>query len=161
MPLGKIPQEEFETFIAQRFESTRIKIAKENIKLILEITRNHPYYTQMLCWELWEKASIKKQVLKEDIQETLNTTLTHQREYFLTLWDSFSPHQKILLLALAKEPLANIFSWEFINKFGLVTISSVQKSLHRLMELEIVDKTNNIYEISDVFFNLWLKEEIA
>jgi len=29
------------------------------------------------------------------------------------------------------------------------------------MELEIVDKTNNIYEISDVFFNLWLKEEIA
>jgi len=161
MPLGKIPQEEFETFIAQRFKSSNIRIAKENIKLILEMTRNHPYYTQMLCWELWEKASIKKQALKEDISETLNTTLNHQREYFLTLWDNFSPHQKVLLLALAKEPLANIFSREFINKFGLATVSSVQKSLHRLMELEVVDKTNNIYEISDVFFNLWLREEVA
>jgi len=59
------------------------------------------------------------------------------------------------------EPLANIFSWEFINKFGLATVSSVQKSLHRLMEFEVVDKTNNIYEISDVFFNLWLREEVA
>jgi len=29
------------------------------------------------------------------------------------------------------------------------------------MELEVVDKTNNIYEISDVFFNLWLREEVA
>ncbi len=161
MPLGKIPQEEFEAFICQRFELSNIEIVKENIRLILEITKSHPYYTQMLCWELWEKVSAKKQILKEDIQETLNTTLSHQREYFFTLWDGFSPHQKILLLALAKESSANIFSQEFINKFGLISVSSVQKSLHRLLELEVVDKTNNIYEISDVFFNLWLKEEIV
>lgn len=160
VPLGKIPQSEFETFIYKRFKSGDVDINKENIKFIFDITKNHPYYTQMLCWELWERCFPKRQVLKEDIQQILQSVLDHQGEYFITLWNNVSSHQKMLLLALAEGTSANIFSKEFIEKFNLGAASSIQKSLKRLMELEMVDKINDRYEISDIFFGIWIKERI-
>lgn len=161
MPLGKIPQMGFETFIHSRFKSSQVDINKENIKFIFNVTKNHPYYTQMLCWELWEKCFSKKQASRKDIRQTLEMVLDHQGEYFITLWDGFSPHQKLLLLALAKEPSINIFSKDFIAKFDLGAVSSVQKSLKRLIELEIVDRIDNRYEISDIFFATWLRERMV
>jgi hypothetical protein len=160
VPLGKILQSEFETFIYDRFKFGNIEVNKENIKFIFDITKNHPYYTQMLCWELWERCFSKKQALKEDIQQTLEVVLDHQGEYFVTLWNSFSSRQKMLLLALAQESSANIFSKEFIKKFNLGAVSSIQKSLKRLTELEMVDKINGRHEISDIFFSLWIKERM-
>jgi len=161
MPLGKIPQKEFEAFVEQKFRLGNINISRENLKFIFDITKNHPYYTQMLCWELWESCFSKREILREDIEQTLQIVLDHQGEYFITLWNNFSPHQRLLLLALAQGSSANVFSKDFIKRFGLGTASSVQKSLRRLIELEIVDKVNDIYEISDVFFEHWLKERVV
>ncbi len=160
MPLGKISPSEFEAFICQRFGLGGINISEEYLKSIFDITKNHPYYTQMLCWEIWERCFSKKQISSEDIGQALQMVFDHQGEYFITLWDNFSPHQKLLLLALAQKPSANVFSKEFIQRFGLGTASSIQKSLRRLVDLEVVDKVNDVYGISDVFFGQWLKERM-
>ncbi|HAV43460.1 TPA: hypothetical protein DCX15_05540 [bacterium] len=161
MPLTKLPQQEFENFIYSRFRSGKVAVSREDLKFIFGITKNHPYYTQMLCWEVWERCLAKGEISKEDIKETLDILLDHQGEYFLTLWDSFSLQQKMLLLALAEEPTINVFSKDFIGKFGLGVASSIQKSLTRLREPEIIEKVDSTYEISDVFFSIWLKGKMA
>ncbi|HCJ67683.1 MAG TPA: ATP-binding protein [Elusimicrobia bacterium] len=160
-PLGKIPEKEFEEFIATRFSTGGIKIKTQVLSYLLKITQNHPYYTQMLGYELYERCSPKKYIEMDDIDRVLNTVLDHQSEYFISVWDTLSGHQKAVLFALSKEPQANIYSRDFIIKHGLSAQTTVQKSISRLIDLEIIEKTDNRYEICDVFFAQWLRKRIA
>lgn len=160
IPLGKIPQKEFEKFIESRFEKGQVRVTGEVLSYIFEITQNHPYYTQMLCYELWEQCHMKRFIEADDVDHVLNIVLDHQREYFMNVWDNLSAHQKAVLLAIVKEPQSNIYSRDFISKHRLSTYATVQKSISRLIDLEIVDKMDNKYEISDVFFAYWLIKKL-
>lgn len=61
--------------------------------------------------------------------------------------------QKEILFAIAKEGKA---SGSFIKKHGLLSQSSVQTAVKQLIDKEIITSDENVYQVSDRFFVLWL-----
>ncbi len=51
----------------------------------------------------------------------------------------------------------NIYSKEYTQKYGLSSVSSTQRAMKRLMELEIIDKIEDKYLFSDPFFSRHLR----
>jgi hypothetical protein len=61
-------------------------------------------------------------------------------------------------LPLREIPRCNLFSSDFLRKHNLGSASSVQRAIARLLEEEVLEKTNGGYQFTDVFFKRWLRK---
>jgi len=159
-PLGKIPEDEFADFIRKRFEETGFQIDSEAINEILRATEDHPYYTQLLCHILWDRRREKNIVTKEDISEAVSEVFLREAHAFCDLWDMLPRKARQLLIALAKEegPQGQIFSNDFLRKHNLGPASSIQRAVAGLLREEVLEKADDGYQYTDIFFKRWLKK---
>jgi len=160
MPLGKIPVEEFKSFLEDKFSRTGFSLENGVLDEILDVTENYPYNVQFLCHELWNNCLDNRRVAYEDITPTMNRILDGQSAVYVTIWNTLPLHQKRILIAIASSGGENIFSRDFIRDNDLGAASSVQTSINLLMKKEIIEKEGNIYYISDVFFKIWIRKEM-
>ena len=156
--LQRIPPDEFGRFIAQRFESTMVKIDSEIVSRILQITESHPYYTQQLCHELWNLSASGGEVEDADVDLALREVLVSQNYAYTTIWDSLRGKQRPLLLAIAREGGEGVYSKDFVDRYDLGGASTVQKAIRHLVEKGLVERKDGDYVISDVFLKEWLKK---
>jgi AAA+ ATPase superfamily predicted ATPase len=159
--LAKIPREEFKPFLEDKFSKTGFSVENGVLDEILDITENYPYNVQFLCHELWNNCLDKKKVSYEDITPALNKILDGHSAVYVTIWNTLPLHQKRLLIAIASSGGENIFSSDFITDNDLGAVSSVQTSINLLMKKEIIDKEDNTYYITDVFFKKWIRKEMV
>lgn len=151
--IGNIPASDFFKFIKSKFSQTGKKISDECCARILSLTMAHPYITQQLCHELWYLT--EKNAEKELVPKAVNNIITKQKDTFETLWDSIrAKSQKNLLIGLAKEPDANVYSREFIDKYNLASAAHVQKALRQLKKKRIIENG----KLADLFFQEWIKK---
>jgi len=158
--LGKIPREEFKAFLKDKFSKTGFLLEEGLLDEILDVTENYPYNVQFLCHELWNNCRDMRKVSVEDITPTMNKILDGQSTVYVTVWNTLPRHQKRMLIAIASSGGENIFSSDFIRDNDLGAVSSVQTSINLLMKKEIVDKENDAYYITDVFFKKWVTKEM-
>lgn len=159
-PLKKIPEDEFTKFIKTRFEETGFQIDLEAVREILQTTNDHPYYTQLLCHILWDRKSQERVIAKEDISLAVQEVFMREAHAFQDVWDMLTLKARQLLVALAKEedPKVRPFSSDFLRKYNLGPASSVQRAITRLLEEEVLEKTDGGYQFTDVFFKRWLRK---
>ena len=161
-PLGKIPKKDFAQFIHRKFKDTNVSIDSDTIESILTFTDGHPYFTQQLCHELWNIASETKKVGEGDLIQAIKEILQMHSDYFIRIWDSLARTQRKLLVAFAHEGrVVSIYSSSFIEKYGLISRSHVQKAIGYFEKEGLVEKTNGAYHISDVFLNEWIKTRVG
>jgi uncharacterized protein len=73
------------------------------------------------------------------------------------LLNAYSGVQVSLLRAVAKEKVVvQINSGDFISKYGLKNSSSVSRALNKLMENELLYKSEKGYIVYGRFLGLWL-----
>lgn len=164
IPLGKIPSERFKIFIHSRFKSVDMRIESGLIDEILNVTACHPYYTQQLCHEIFNIAFSKEEpavISQNDINSARDKCIQAQSYAYATIWDSLAAKQKSLVVALFKEPGANIYSQDFLSSHSLGTAPSIQTAVNALEKKGILDRENGSYFVSDVFFIDWLRQKIA
>ena len=154
-PLGKIPPEKFEKFIAEKFAGTGFKIDGTSIIRILNITDGHPHYTQQLCHELWNLCLPKRGIGVSDVGTAVEKVLTINSGEYIRIWDSLTGLQKTALVAIAQGG-EQIYSSEFIEKHDLGSPQHVQKAVKAIERKELAEK-NEKWEIPDIFFKEWLK----
>ncbi|ADB58236.1 AAA family ATPase [Archaeoglobus profundus] len=154
--LNKIPREEFKEFIKEKFEKSGIKIDSEAVDRILDVTDCHPYYTQMLCHKLWFDAFVSdKKVDVNDVVRIVEEIINEEADAYVTIWDDLTLSQRKVLVALSKGE-TDLYSAEFLQKYGFKRASNVQVAIKGLLKKEIISKVGNKYEISDPFFKLWI-----
>lgn len=153
-PLGKIPREDFSKFIGKKL-SGRFEAGEESIEKILDTTDCHPYYTQQLCYELWELCSGKETVEVEDVTVAVGRVITLNSSAYTEIWGSLSGSQRTVLRALA-EGGDEIYSSEFIEEHDLGYPQRVRKVLKSLEAKEFVEKTDK-WGVTDIFFKEWLR----
>jgi len=74
------------------------------------------------------------------------------------IWSLLSLKQKKTLIALSKRlPQEKIFSNNFIIKYNIGPVSTLQRVLNGLVKKELIDKVNNNYEILDIIFKKWIQ----
>ena len=130
---------------------------RETIEEILKLTQCHPYYTQMLCHIIWEEAEAKK-INQSTIEKSMKKLVARESSNYSNIWEGLSQGQKRLLVSIAEEETAEVFSGNFIRRHNLSSPSSIQKSLKTLLEKELLEKTNSGYTVENIFFKQWLRQ---
>ncbi|MCW4014899.1 MAG: ATP-binding protein [Candidatus Bathyarchaeota archaeon] len=159
-PLGKIPIKEFKQFITTKFEETNIHIDSATIDLMLKFTDGHPYFTQQLCHELWNLAYENKTVKEVDVTKAIQELLRIHKDLFVKQWDTLTIHQKKLLVGLSwEERVTKIYASSFIEKYELISSSHVYRAMEPLLKDGTVEKIDDTYSLTDVFFKEWVKSK--
>jgi tetratricopeptide (TPR) repeat protein len=75
----------------------------EAIETILDLTSGHPFFTQLLCFELFNYAQKRKSntILAADVSAIVARALESGQPAFTWLWDAISTSGKIYLAAIA------------------------------------------------------------
>ena len=116
-----------------------------------------PYYVQFLAAEVWQYVvNSTSEVNSEIIKICSNKIIEFKQDYYFELFDRQSVLQKKLLKALVISG-ENIFSTQYAKQFRLSAPSSIQKAILVLMDIGMIDKTQNTYFISDPFFKRYIQ----
>jgi len=92
LTLSPISKDDWINCIIQAFKKSKKAINETIIDKIFEITKGFPYYTQQLCYEIWELT--EKEVSEDILNLALNKLLKQEREYFIAIWDNLTQNQK-------------------------------------------------------------------
>ncbi|MBI4530353.1 MAG: ATP-binding protein [Candidatus Latescibacteria bacterium] len=160
LPLGKIKEEALITFLTQQFDITG-KVIDENLaRLIVQITESHPYYVQHLAHIVWENT--EQHATQEVLDLSLAELLNREGVSYTNLWDTLTLNQRKLLIVLTRMKAGEkIFAKATLHRYTLGAPSSMQKTLRSLIERDLVDKTEEGYNIQDVFLKHWIRRRIG
>ena len=138
---------------------SKIDISDDQIKNIVEITEGHPFYTQHLCYVIWDLAQKEQKIDSTDIQGALEIVLKREAYTYISIWNNLTLNQHKLLKCLAMEyAQKNNYSAEYLSITGLKTVSSLQRAYEVLLKKDIIDRYANGYYIQDRFFKMWVKK---
>jgi len=161
-PLGKIPVKEFKKFIQKKFNQTQIETSPSIVDRILAFTQGHPYFTQQLCHELWNIANGRKKVLENDLEKAVVALLEIHNDLFTMIWDSMTVHQRKLMVGLAVEDeVSAVYSTSFIKKYDLISASQVKRAIEPLLKDGTVERVDDSYTLTDIFFKEWIKARVT
>lgn len=163
-PLEKIDPVVFSDFIRDKFKKTALEIDPDTAMYIVNITRSHPHYTQLLAHTLWESQydSRPAKIGPAEVDDAVERILDREETAFTNLWDNLTLQQKRLLLSLSlKNAPDKIFSADHIRRYNLSSIGTVQRGIKSLLNKGIIDKEGENVEIDDVFLKLWLNKRMS
>ncbi|MEA3488914.1 MAG: ATP-binding protein [Candidatus Omnitrophota bacterium] len=156
-PLKKIKKGELVVFISEKFKNKRRKIDKETASLIVDICEQHPYYVQYLCYIIWDNTKTGGTINREEVTIGIKVLLEWTSPTYEATWGLLTTKQKKVLETIAKmSEEERMFSAELINRFGLGTPSSLQRSLKSLIDKDLIDREKDKYTIIDLFFKKWI-----
>ena len=157
-PLGPIANEHWVPFITERFEGADKPITAEQIEALCALTEGHPFYTQHLAHALWERTPRGHAVAEDALDEALDVLLRREGYAFTTRWETLTRNQQRFLRGLALGgPDLQPFSSEFVQAHGLRTPSNAQRAAESLLKLDVIDREDGAFVVTDRFFKLWLR----
>lgn len=157
--LTAIPAAEFMPFIHARFATTGMRIAAAAVERILATTAGHPHDTQQLCHATWAtvRARGRDAVDLPDVERALVDVLDAETARYTDVWHELSLPQRMVLMALARDEDAAIFSEPYRREHQLGSASAVQSAVKRLIERQLVERgQRGSYRIADVFLRAWV-----
>jgi AAA+ ATPase superfamily predicted ATPase len=157
--LCAIAKEKYIPFIQKHFKKAKKQISNENIERVYNLFEGHTWYIQIIFNRLYAFFDEGEDASVELINHCLHQTINAYETMFQGILSMLSERQKELLYAVAKERVAiEITSSAFVRKHALLSSSSVQTASRQLLEKDLLSKENNIYQVYDRFFGLWLSE---
>jgi len=154
--LQKPAEEESMAFLRERFQAGGYGISEALSRQIIGQTRNIPYYVQYLGAEIWESACLSNRKPEEIYPQALSRLMINQADYFQGIRSQLTAFQVKLLTAMAQHGFGSYGS-EFLQQYRLFPTSSIQKAYKRMIDLDILEKTDKQFCIADPFFELWMK----
>jgi uncharacterized protein len=158
--IGVIPVAAFAGFIVRRFRETGRTIAPTTAERVLAITGGHPYATQELCYFLWEETPQGDEAGEDRLATALQKVLRSEHAHFSAVWQRASSAQKLLLLALAREP-GHPATEAYRVRHGLRGVSTTQKALEALEREELVARDRGSAWIAEPFLAEWIAANAA
>jgi len=157
LTLKAINEKVYISFVQQHFINDNKIIPKELISTVYRLFEGHTWYIQNIFNELYAITEQGDTCTMEFIQESVKNRIASYVPLFQSTLSLLSERQKEILYAIAKEGKATgVTSAAFIKKHGLLSSSSVQTAIKQLLDKEIITSENNVYQVYDRFFGLWL-----
>lgn len=154
--LQKIPLEDMAGFIRENMAATGFKIDEAATQLILAEMRNVPNNVQLLCHRLWSENQNTKRIATADVEQTLRNLIFAYAPVFAEIWDTLTLYQQKLLKAIALSGGVALTSVRHIRRYELQSSSSVARGLKLLQQKGLLDKENDHYVFTDIFFEKWV-----
>lgn len=145
-----LPKEAIVNYLVCKFKDSGKFISKEIAEEFYQITKGHPYYVQILAYEIW---NLCKQVVSyEDLQNALNQLISRESLSYDMAFDILGQKylRKVLLMIASSK---DIFSLETLREYEIPNPSVVNKTVKKLVELGFVEKLSpGNYQITDPIF---------
>jgi hypothetical protein len=156
MSLGTVNKDKYFQFANLHFQNNKFSITEECFETIYSHFEGHTWYIQAVLNRLFE---YRKNINKPDIVFYAIRQLLEENTYsYQGMLNAYSDIQINLLRAIAKETVVKqINSGDFIFKYRLKNSSSINRASKKLIENELVYKSEKGYIIYDRFLGLWLK----
>jgi hypothetical protein len=162
LEIGPIPLATFAAFLRSRFTGSGKRIGEEAVERLLNASWGHPYGTQELAYFVWELVPSGGEATVTEIEEALGRVLRSEHNHFAQLWDDAPLPQRLLMLALADEPTAAIYSAGYHARHELPATPTLQTALAGLTKKEIVGRNHEgEYCVVEPFLAEWLKHDQA
>ena len=156
--VGPIAPAAFAPFIRERFAATDRRIDDAAVDGILSVTAGHPYATQELAYFVWELVPEGDAAGITTVAEALENVLRSEHNHFAQLWDEAPLAQRQLMLALADEPAAAVYSADYHARHELPANPTLQTALAGLTKKEIAGREEGrVHRIVEPFFAEWLR----
>jgi len=118
---------------------------------ILSRTRCHPYYTQLLCQNLYLSLHGKR-VKEEDIESAYNEAVMSEKSYFEEVWEELKGKKNFLgLLRFLANGEINPYGFPLDRQQIYYIVSKLEEMGH----LRRVDKGH--YELTDPLFGAYIQ----
>ena len=161
LSLEKLSETVYADFIKHQFERRGKSIGDEQVRYILEWTRDYTYYTQKVCNKVFEISA--KQVRMEDVYSSISFILDSEKERFLEIRRLITRSQWKMLKAIAAEgTVSQITSSAFLTKYGIPSSSAALRNIKALTEKELVlaepSGQNVTYSVYNVFLSRYLEQ---
>ena len=149
-------------FIRERFRRADKNIPDSVIRAVFELTEGHPFYTQHLCYVLWELAAEGAPISEGMLRRAVDLVLDREGFAYTTLWESLTANQRRFLKGLAQEPTGvRPFASTFTRRYGLRSGSNAQRAVAALIAKDAIEPTNGSYALADRFLAIWIRREPA
>ncbi len=154
--LDKIEQDEYSNFAIEHFKKRNTQLSKEVFDFIYQKYEGHTWYLQYILNRLYSyNRDIDMQIVSYAIEEIISE-LSYS---YIDLTRAYSTGNTRLLKAIASEGcVKEVLSGNFIKKHNLIAASSVNSSLKKLLDKELVYLSSEGYIIYDRFMSDWLKK---
>jgi hypothetical protein len=160
MGLDPIPCDTYTDFAKRMFLLGKKDIEDEVVKQVYDLCRGITWYMQMLLNEMFTITVPGDCCKVNAIDEALRNVVLVQEPFYREILAALPTKQKGLLYAIVKEKgVENITSGAFVQKYKLVSASSVQAALKGLYEKDIVMENNGTWYVYDIFFAQYLLDK--
>ncbi len=157
MQLGPIERAQYREFICSWLKKGGYDYGDTNFDLLFDAAEDVPYNVQRMCNLLWEMGRDSKKITDKLLKELPSIVARQDSAHFELIWQTVSRAQRVLLIALAKEPDAKPFSRQFQLDHGIGPSSSIKASLDSLVKKGILYRAlSGKYKFSDTFMRHWI-----
>jgi hypothetical protein len=156
MNLSVILQKELNDYILLMFNQTGLTINDDIITGILEISGNHPHYTQFIASVAWDLIFQDNEQDNNFLQKCFNRILEGQSESFYFLYEQLNNNQRKILFALSQEQNLNIYAEEIRQKYKLPPSSTITTAVNALVKKSVILKNNGSFQFENPIFKLWI-----
>lgn len=153
--LQKIKTEKWISFIKEGFHKTKRSIDDDFAKKIPELMKNHSWYVQQFSFYIWSETN--KEVTQNIFQNALQRLVEGNEPLFKNIAESLSVGQINLLKAILSGA-TQISAKKTLEEYHLGTSANVNKNKQALINKDILDQTENGFELLDPVFELWFRK---
>lgn len=157
LTIDTINREEYASFAIEHFAQNKMKLPKKIFDEVYNNLGGHTWYVQNVLNRLY---GYNQDVNMELVALAYNQIISELSYYYADLLRAYPAGNVRLLKAIALEGcVKEVYAGDFIAKHRLRATSSVKSSLQKLLDQELVYKTDNGYIIYDRFMGEWLRRQ--
>ena len=150
-----IDRNEYADFAIRHFASNNTELPREIFDDIYGKFEGHTWYVQNILNRLY---GYNRNITSELVASAITEIIAEQSYSYADLLNAYPSGNVRLLKAIAREGcVKEILSGDFISRNNLRAASSVNSSLKKLLDNELVYRTEDGYVIYDRFMGEWLR----
>ena len=151
--LDKIGEQEWVSFITDRFSQTGKRISTTQASRIAQYVACHPHYVQQLAQLVWLRTET---VCKDTLIDAAFEALVGQLSLlFSNIIDTLTAKQISFLQAIAQGE-RNFSSREVLSKYQLGTSANIKNLRKAMQDKDLIDVMPNSIQLQDPLFAYWL-----
>lgn len=156
MHLGPLDESKYRQFANDFFKVQNREISTKLFHQLYETMHGVTWYVHAVLNRVYQEA--EKPITHKLIDQVMRELVEEQSPVFQNYYNVMTVNQAAVAVAIAREQkVAKPLSQDFIARYKLPSPSSVQTSLEKLEENQIIQHNTSGYFIYDHFFAQWLR----
>ena len=157
--LFPIVPEEYLPFVVKWFHAFRKEIETEDVRKVYLLFEGNTYCMQRTFHEAFVNTSSEGSCSLDIIYKSIADIIEDNGHAYSRMLSQIPVRQKELLYAIAQEGKSEkVTGGAFIKRHALLSASSVQAAVKKLMELDMITLDNGFYTIPDRFLALYIRK---